>query len=364
MTYFRRPENAALEGRTLAEVAADAGGHMADVIADLLLAEDFRITFVRPSPQATTLPAFVVHPLSMIGTDGVLLGAYPSPRAFGTYPRILGDYVREEGLLSMADAIRRMTSFPATAMGLAGRGVLADGMAADIVVFDPLTVRATATYEAPRSAPVGISHVVVNGTLVVDGAGTLAPLPAVRCGAAWRPEPLGASAPPEYRGEHADHRRSGRHRRHGSGQRDLRPDRHGQGPDRHRRDRPQAPFALRGGEPRGDRRVPRRQGRAGDRGPLREALPRHVLDRRAAARRRPQRRRHRAVGSQGAVLQRPHLPDAGRADPGRDPHVRPRGLWRVARTSSSRTSVALVERGYRAAKTGLPLFYGEKAIPA
>ena len=168
MTNFRRPEHAALEGRTLAEVAVDSGGHLADVIADLLLAEDLRLTFVRPSPQATTLPAFVVHPLSMIATDGVLIGRFPSPRAFGTYPRVLGDYVREEGLLSMPDAIRRMTSFPATTLGLAGRGVLADGMAADIVVFDPATVRSTATYEAPRSAPVGISHVVINGTLVVD----------------------------------------------------------------------------------------------------------------------------------------------------------------------------------------------------
>jgi N-acyl-D-amino-acid deacylase len=110
----------------------------------------------------------VVHPLSMIGTDGVLVGRFPSPRAFGTYARVLGDYVREERVLSMPDAIRRMTSFPAARFGLTGRGVLADGAAADVVVFDPSTVRATATYENPRTSPVGISHVVVNGTVVVD----------------------------------------------------------------------------------------------------------------------------------------------------------------------------------------------------
>jgi N-acyl-D-amino-acid deacylase len=169
LTNFRRPENAHLDGRTLGEVATDDGRHLADVIADLLLSEDLRITFVRPSPQGTTLPAFVVHPLSMIATDAVLIGRYPSPRAFGTYPRILGDYVREERVLSMPDAIRRMTSFPATRMGLVGRGTIADGMAADLVVFDPATVRATAGYEEPRTAPIGIEHVIVNGTVVVDG---------------------------------------------------------------------------------------------------------------------------------------------------------------------------------------------------
>lgn len=169
LTNFRRPEHRHLDGRTLGEVAAADGRHLADVIADLLLAEDLRITFVRPSPQGQTLPAFVVHPLSMVATDAVLIGRYPSPRAFGTYPRILGDYVREERLLSLPDAIRRMTSFPATRMGLVGRGTIADGMAADLVVFDPATVRATASYEEPRAAPVGIEHVIVNGVVVVDG---------------------------------------------------------------------------------------------------------------------------------------------------------------------------------------------------
>ncbi|MFN8518619.1 MAG: amidohydrolase family protein [Chloroflexota bacterium] len=170
LTNLRRPEHAPMDGRTLAEVAAEDGRHMADVIADLLLAEDLRVTFVRPSPQGTTLPAFVVHPLSMIATDSVLIGTLPSPRAFGTYPRVLGDYVREEGALSLPDAVRRMTSVPAARHGLVGRGLLVDGAAADIVVFDPVTVRATATYERPREAPIGIEHVLVNGVRVVEDA--------------------------------------------------------------------------------------------------------------------------------------------------------------------------------------------------
>jgi N-acyl-D-amino-acid deacylase len=169
ITNLRESANAALDGRHLADIATESGRHVADVIADLLLTEHLRPTFVRPSPQATTLPAFVVHPLSMIGTDGVLVGRYPSPRAAGTYPRMLGDYVREEGLLSLPDAVRRMSSFVATRFGLAGRGMLLDGYAADIVVFDPSTVRATATYEEPKKPPIGISHVIVNGVVVVDG---------------------------------------------------------------------------------------------------------------------------------------------------------------------------------------------------
>lgn len=170
LTNLRRSEHAHMDGRTLAEVAAVDDRHIADVIADLLLAEDLRVTFVRPSPQGTTLPAFVVHPLSMIATDSVLIGTLPSPRAFGSYPRVLGDYVREERTLSLPDAIRRMTSFPAARHGLVGRGLLVDDAAADIVVFDPVTVRATATYEQPRLAPIGIEHVLVNGVRVVEDA--------------------------------------------------------------------------------------------------------------------------------------------------------------------------------------------------
>ena len=117
-------------------------------------------------------------------------------------------------------------------------------------------------------------------------------------------------------------------------------------------------------QPAGDRRVPRRQGRPGDRGPLREALPRHVLAWRPAARRRPERGRHRAVGPQGPVLQRADLPDAGRPDARRDPRPTPTSPTGASPDEFVANLRALVDRGYRAAKTGLPLFYGEKAEPA
>jgi N-acyl-D-aspartate/D-glutamate deacylase len=105
----------------------------------------------------------------MVGTDSTFIGAKPSPRTYGSYPRILGQFVREERLLGLETAIAKMTSLPAARLGLRDRGRLADGLAADLVVFDPATVRANATYDEPRRYPDGIEHVVVNGELVVDG---------------------------------------------------------------------------------------------------------------------------------------------------------------------------------------------------
>ena len=104
----------------------------------------------------------------MVGSDALLLGDYPSPRSYGTFPKVLGDLVRDEGLLSMADAIRKITSLPAQRLGLQDRGILRNGFAADLVVFDPLEIHSSATLESPRQFPLGISHVMVNGVLVID----------------------------------------------------------------------------------------------------------------------------------------------------------------------------------------------------
>ncbi len=104
----------------------------------------------------------------MIGSDALLVGDYPSPRSYGTFPKVLGDLVREEHLIGMADAIRKMTSFPAQCLGLTDRGLLRNGYAADIVVFDPATVHSPATLDEPKQFPVGIDYVLVNGQLVID----------------------------------------------------------------------------------------------------------------------------------------------------------------------------------------------------
>ena len=93
----------------------------------------------------------------MVGTDSTFLGEKPSPRTYGSFPRILGQFVRDEGLLSLEEAVRKMTAAPAARLGLSERGLLRDGFTADLVVFDPARVRANATYDEPRQFPMGSS---------------------------------------------------------------------------------------------------------------------------------------------------------------------------------------------------------------
>lgn len=111
------------------------------------------------------------HPWTMIASDGRLTApgiGHPHPRWYGTFPRVLGHYVREEGVLSLEEAVRKMTSLPAETMGLADRGRIAEGLVADLVVFDPGTVIDRATFEDPHQYPQGIGFVVVNGEVTVD----------------------------------------------------------------------------------------------------------------------------------------------------------------------------------------------------
>jgi N-acyl-D-amino-acid deacylase len=166
---FRRPELLRWESRTIADVMAETGHDAVDVICDLLLAEDLRLNQVTSGPWTETLRPFIAHPIGMVGTDSTFVGAKPSPRTFGSFPRILGQFVRDEQLLSLESAIHKMTGAPAARLGLRQRGTLRDGAYADVVVFDPATIRSEATYDEPRRYPVGIEHVLVNGTLVVDG---------------------------------------------------------------------------------------------------------------------------------------------------------------------------------------------------
>ncbi len=112
----------------------------------------------------------MAHSSTMIGTDGLDRGSKPHPRAWGTYPRVLGKYVREEGIISLEDAIYKMSGFPAKKFQIANRGLVKEGFYADLVIFDPDTVIDNATYENSRVGPAGIPHVIVNGQFAVrDG---------------------------------------------------------------------------------------------------------------------------------------------------------------------------------------------------
>ena len=108
------------------------------------------------------------HPATMVGTDGIWSHGTPHPRIYGTYPLILGTYVREVRLLSLEEAVRKMTSFPAQKFGLWKKGIIREGLDADLVIFDPAVIAERSTFQNPHQYPAGLPYVIVNGQVVVD----------------------------------------------------------------------------------------------------------------------------------------------------------------------------------------------------
>ncbi len=168
LTAFNRPENARFDGHSLAEIAELRGQDPVEAMMDLLLSENLGISQVGAGTNAQTLHAFVSHPMGMIASDAILIGEYPNPRSYGCFPVVLAEFVRAERQLRLAEAIRKMTSFPAQRLGLRDRGILRSGFRADIVVFDPQRVEAPATRINPKRYAVGIEYVIVNGVIVID----------------------------------------------------------------------------------------------------------------------------------------------------------------------------------------------------
>ena len=156
-------------GRSVREIGEMRGQDPVDAIFDLLLEERCAVAMVSFAMSEEDVRTVMVHSTMMVGTDGLYTPGNPHPRVYGTYPRILGRYVREEGLLTLEDAVRRMTSFPARKLGMESKGVLRPGADADVVVFDPDTVIDKATFEDARQYPEGIEYVLVNGQVSVDG---------------------------------------------------------------------------------------------------------------------------------------------------------------------------------------------------
>jgi N-acyl-D-amino-acid deacylase len=158
---------AAWLGKSLEEVARLEGGKdPLDLAFDLLRDEALGVGMVSHSQDESVVLRFLALPYVNVCTDA-LLGGRPHPRAYGTYPRLLGRYVREKAVVTLEEAIRKMTSQAAAAFGLADVGKLLPGMRANVVAFDPRSVHDTATYEEPIAFPKGIEHVLVGGHPVV-----------------------------------------------------------------------------------------------------------------------------------------------------------------------------------------------------
>ncbi len=164
------------EGRTVADIAAEAKKDPREVLMDLVLEDRANASGVIAIMDEADVRTALAHPLVAFCTDsgataldGPFQGEGGHPRGWGSATRILGTYVREQKVLSLEEAIRKMTSFPAQAAGIKDRGLLKEGFAADLVLFNPATVGARATYAQPAQLSVGVPYVAVNGVLVVDG---------------------------------------------------------------------------------------------------------------------------------------------------------------------------------------------------
>ncbi len=163
------------EGMSMAGIAADMGLAPAEAVVRLLELEELQVGMVAFGMCEEDVRYALAHPLTMVGsdgsgmaTDGVLAGGKPHPRNYGTFVRVLGKYAREEGVLSMAEAVRKMTSLPASRIGLSDRGLIRPGLRADLVAFDEATVRDAGTFADPARYARGIQHVIANGEFVIE----------------------------------------------------------------------------------------------------------------------------------------------------------------------------------------------------
>jgi len=190
---FRNPELRHLIGKTLQEVADMRGVEPADAAIDLVIEDRSRVSTVYFLMSEENVARKVAQPWMSFGSDaeasapeGVFLNSSTHPRAYGTFTRVLGKYARDEGVITLQEAIRKMTSLPAANIGIRERGQLKAGFFADIVVFDPNAVKDHATFAKPLQYATGVEHVFVNGKQVLkDGEHTGATPGRVVRGPGW-----------------------------------------------------------------------------------------------------------------------------------------------------------------------------------
>ena len=175
LTKVSTSRNQRYVGQTITQIAAARGEEPIDTVFNLLLEENAQFHMAPVTKCWDDIDYVVQHPLCKIASDGTSLAPYGPlagsmhPRAYGTYPRVLGRLVRGRGVLRLEDAVRKMTSAPAARLGLKDRGLLREGLAADVCVFDPETVIDRADWEHLEAYPEGIKTVIVNGQIVIRG---------------------------------------------------------------------------------------------------------------------------------------------------------------------------------------------------
>ncbi|MBM3501301.1 MAG: amidohydrolase family protein, partial [Armatimonadetes bacterium] len=179
ITSVRTEANAWCVGKRLDEIAERRGQDPLDATLNLLIEEQAEVSCVLWAMSEADVSEFLRHPLGCIATDGLAYAPYgplstgaPHPRCYGTYARFLGRYVRDEGLLPLEAAIRKCTSLPASRLRLTDRGRVAEGLRADLVVFDPQTIAERGEFGRPHAYPDGLDLVVVNGHVAARGAQT------------------------------------------------------------------------------------------------------------------------------------------------------------------------------------------------
>lgn len=169
IAHTNRPANAGAVGMSLDHYAASVNKDVAEAYIDLVVDEKFAASCVVFAGNEDNLRAIMQHDKHMVGSDGIMFGKRPHPRAWGAFTRVLGVYAREEQVISLEGAVARMTGRPAERLGLTNRGFVKPGQIADLVVFDPATVIDKATYDLPREPSVGIDSVLISGEYVIKG---------------------------------------------------------------------------------------------------------------------------------------------------------------------------------------------------
>jgi N-acyl-D-amino-acid deacylase len=164
------PRHRSYEGRRISELAAERAQSPMDLVCDLVLEEEARVSVVLHVMHESDVRAGLRWGHAMIGSDGIPIPGKPHPRWAGTFARVLGEYCREQHVLSLPEAVHKMTKVSAQRFGLADRGEIAVGARADVVVFDPARVTAGATFDDPLARPSGVPHVLVNGGFVIRDA--------------------------------------------------------------------------------------------------------------------------------------------------------------------------------------------------